>query len=108
MATINALIDLARIPLNDSMKLRYPDDILLAFANAGIYRAVEIRPDLRFGLYGTPMTDVDLSDAFPFPGHFLQTLADYVTGRAMSSSDVASASAAAPAYAKLFELALLA
>lgn len=108
MVTINDLITRAREPLNDPLDLRYTDDLLLSFANAAIYRAAEIRPDLRFGQYSTQMEDVGLSDVFPFPSRFLQPLADYVTGRAMASSDTAAASAGAPAYAQLFEQALLA
>lgn len=108
MATINDILIRAREPLNDPLKLRYTDALLLSFVNAGLYRAVDIRPDLRFGQYGTPMEDVGISDDFPFPSRFLQPIADYVTGRAMAGNDIAAAGAAAPAYAQLFEQALLA
>lgn len=107
METIMDLLDRARLPLNDAIALRYTDATLLSFANAGIQRAIELRPDLRFGKYSEPLGELDYTDEFPFPYHFFQTIADYVTGRAQLTSDVAAASPDAVAFAKMFENAIL-
>ena len=44
MATMQDVVDRARIPLNDATKVRYADATLLAFLNAGVSRTYAIRP----------------------------------------------------------------
>ncbi len=87
MTTIQAVLDLARDPLNDADKVRYSDADLLKFANAAIRRIYQVRPDLRFGAYTTPVTDLVISSVFPLPAEYAQAVADYITFRAESRDD---------------------
>lgn len=106
MATMQEVVDRARIPLNDADKDRYSDDDLLGYANAGIARAYEIRPDLKFGAYGTPFSPLSLSGTFPLSYGKLQTIADYVTFRAETADDEHVNSNRAIAFNAMFEKAL--
>lgn len=81
MTTMQTVLDLARIPLNDAGKMRYSDTNALKFANSAIARAYQIRPDLKFGGYGTAFTALLVGDAFPLPIGYEQAVADYVAGR---------------------------
>lgn len=81
MSTMQTIVDRARIPLNDAAKIRYTDAMALEFANAAIFRAYQIRPDLKFGSYSTAYAALALGDTFPLPDAYLQAVADYVTGR---------------------------
>ncbi|CAG2132516.1 DUF6682 family protein [Cupriavidus numazuensis] len=65
MATVQEVIDRGREPLNDADKVRYPDSTLLNYLNDGLAEIYTIRPDLRFGSYGTPVARVALTDTFP-------------------------------------------
>ena len=87
MSTLQDVIDLARIPLNDLGGVRYSSEDLLRYANAGIRRAYQVRPDLRLGSFSTPITDKALTDVFPMPGEYLQAIADYVVFRAETKDD---------------------
>lgn len=107
MATMQEVVDRARIPINDADDDRYDDTVLLDFANAGIARALEIRPDLWFGSYGTPFSPLALTGTFPLPYAKLQTIADYVTFRAETADDEHVNSNRAVAFLKFFEEALL-
>ena len=106
MATMQDVVDRARIPLNDADKDRISDDVLLGYANSGIARAYEIRPDLKFGSYGTAFSPLALSDAFPLSYGKLQTIADYVTFRAETADDEHVNSNRAIAFNALFEKAM--
>ena len=103
MATMQTVIDLARIPLNDNGKVRYLDTVLLGYANSGIKLLRQKRPDIFFGKYGTPVTDLALSDAFPIDDDYRQPIADYVTARAHSTEDEASLVAKAQSFFSLFK-----
>jgi hypothetical protein len=81
------VVDDARVPLNDEAKVRYGDDKLLRYANAGLRRIYTIRPDLRLGLYATPITDLALTDPFPLVEYYRQPLADFITFRAETVDD---------------------
>jgi hypothetical protein len=105
--TYRSAIDLARIPLNDASKDRYPDDVLLAFANHGVLQILKRRPDLFFGQL-SPLSDWSdgeslLDDAFPLPAEYLQTVADYVTFRAETADDEHVSSGRALAFSRYFE-----
>jgi hypothetical protein len=84
MSTMQTIIDRARIPLKDASKTRYSDPELLGYANAGIALAYQVRPDLRFGAYGTAFSALALGDTFPLPFQHEQTIADYATFRAQT------------------------
>mgnify|MGYP001027669191 CR=1 FL=1 len=105
--TYRSAVDLARIPLNDASKDRYPDDILLAFANQGVLQILKRRPDL-FSQQFVPWPDwADgerlLDDAFPLPAGYLQTVADYITFRAETVDDEHVSSGRASAFGRFFE-----
>ena len=86
--TYQSVVDLARIPLNDAAKARYDDATLLSFANNGMLTLTKRRPDLFIGSYASlPDGQKALTDVFPLPGEYVQTLADYVTGRAETTDD---------------------
>lgn len=101
--TYKSIVDLARVPLNDSDKARYPDAALLTFANQGILQIFKRRPDLFVGQFGSlPDGEKALDDAFPLPADYVQTLADYVTARAEMTDDEHVSSGRAAAFAQLF------
>lgn len=87
MSIMQAVLDLARIPLNDAAKARYPDLELLGYANSGIELLASLRPDLRFGQYGVAIGPLAAGGTFPFPTRYIQSVADYVTYRAETKDD---------------------
>lgn len=82
--TAQEVIDLARVPLNDTDKDRYTDTDLLRFLNAGLRLLQRSRADLFIGSLGTSLPALALGDSLPTPDHVDQSLADYVTARAMT------------------------
>lgn len=101
--TYQSVVDLARLPLNDEDKVRYSDAALLSYANHGMLAVVKRRPDLFVGQYASlPGGENVLSDAFPLPGAYVQTVADYVTARAEMADDEHANSGRALAFAQLF------
>jgi hypothetical protein len=86
--TYQSVVDLARVPVNDVNKDRYSDDILLSFANHAMLQILKRRPDLFAGqLANLPNGQMSLTDAFPLPAEYVQTVADYVTARAEMTDD---------------------
>lgn len=105
--TYQSAVDLARIPLNDAGRDRYPDSILLAFASQGVLQILKRRPDLFSGQFAAVANWSDgarlLGDAFPLPAGYLQTVADYITFRAETADDEHVNSGRALAFARFFE-----
>ena len=87
MSTMQEVLDLGRKDLNDDAKIRYLDADGIKYLNDGIARAFVLRPDLKFGSYGTPYTDLTTASAFPLPIEYRKALADYVTYRYFTSDD---------------------
>lgn len=86
--TYQAVVDLARVPLNDADKTRYSDNTLLSYTNAAIHELVKHRPDLFIGQYGSlPTGQANLEDVCPIDAGYAMTLANYVTGRALMIDD---------------------
>jgi hypothetical protein len=106
MATMQDVLNRSRIPLNDDEKIRYTDERALEFANTAIARAYQVRPDLRFGSYGTAFTPLAVGADFPLPYQHVQSVADYVTGRLQTIDEEATAAEKAVAYMSAFESAL--
>lgn len=103
--TIQQVIDLARVPLNDAAKKRYTDAVLLGYYNSAMFRLYEIRPEMQIGAYGTPYVPVliaGIGGAIPIGDRFAQTLADYIGGRAEMKDDEAASSARAQALMQMF------
>ena len=101
MATYQDLVDLARIPLNDDDKVRYPDDVLLLFAHHAILYLLRRRPDLFIGLYAALPTEAELTSLFPLGPEYLQVVADAVTARAEMTDDEHDNSGRMALYAQL-------
>lgn len=105
--TMQQIVDLGRIPLNDTKKTRYSDANLLSFANAAVMRVYEIRPDLLFGTAYVIASSLVSTGAFPLPDRFAQTVADYIGGRAELKDEDASTQARAQVLLNLFAAELL-
>lgn len=67
---MQAIIDRARVLLNDDAKRRYTDPQCLGSLNDALKTAKRHRPDLWFGQYGTPFTDLAIGDTFPLPPEY--------------------------------------
>lgn len=98
-----SVVDLARLPLNDTDKVRYSDADLMTYANHGMLMTLKRRPDLFIGQFlNPPNGEAVLADPFPLPPEYVQLLADYVTGRAESTDDEHVNSGRAVLYSQLF------
>jgi hypothetical protein len=101
--TYQDLVNVARLPLNDTDKARYSDADLLAYANGGILTLLKRRPDLFIGQFASlPNGSASLATAFPLGVEYIQTIADYVTARAESTDDEHVNSGRAALYMQLF------
>lgn len=87
MATMQDVIDLARLDVNDAGKIRNADSDLIKFANDGVARAYALRPDLAYGLYGTAYVDLTTASTFPLPIEYRQAITAYVVARAETADD---------------------
>jgi hypothetical protein len=88
MATCQAIVDKARATaLNDTDKVRYSDADLMGYLQDGVSRAYALRPDLRYGSYGTTPAALSLGSTFPLPVQHEAVVADYVIARAESRDD---------------------
>lgn len=87
MATIQSVIDLARLDLNDAGKTRNTDADMIQFANDGIAKAYVIRPDLRYGSYGTAYADLTTASSFPLPLEYRPAIANYIVMRCETADD---------------------
>jgi hypothetical protein len=89
--TLQNVLDLARVPLNDDDKVRYPDSELIKFCNSALLVIYSSRPDLLVGSYSdttrVPNGERVAADTFPFEPKFLQSVADVVTGLAQSKDE---------------------
>lgn len=87
MATMQSVLDLALIDLNDTDKARNTDVNMLKFANDGIAKAVVMRPDLNYGSYTTAWADLTTASAFPLPLEYRPAIANYIVMRAEVADD---------------------
>lgn len=85
--TMQSVLDLARLDINDSGKTRNSDANMLSFANDGIAKALVIRPDLNWGNYSTAYADLTTSSSFPLPLEYRPAISNYVVMRCESSDD---------------------
>lgn len=106
MATVQEIINLARIPVQDDAGTRFSNTKALGYVNAAVARAYQLRPDLRFGAYATPVAVLAVGDTFPLPAEMEQAVADYVTARLTAIEDEASATGRAAGYLALFDKAV--
>lgn len=82
--SVQALLDRARIPLNDDEKVRYTDDELLRYFIEAMQLVMRKRPDLFIGSWQFVPSAMIVTDHVPIHEMYWQVLADYVTGRAES------------------------
>lgn len=88
MASVQQVLDDARVSLNDADKERYPDaTMLFRFLVAGVALAHSLRPDLRFPNYATPPAVPTLGGTFPLPASFEPAIQHYIIARAQTTDD---------------------
>lgn len=81
--TIQQVLDHARIPLQDTKKVRYSDDTLLQYHNDAIEMAFKHRPDLFVGRWRDLAIRLRTpEEEFPLPALYRSYVADYISGRA--------------------------
>lgn len=85
--TIQNIMDLARLDLNDADKTRNTDANLVKFVNDGIAKAYVIRPDLKYGSYGTAFADLGTTSSFPLPLEYRSAISNYTVMRCEVSDD---------------------
>lgn len=85
--SMQSLLDLARLDLNDDAKVRYPDSDLIKDANDAIAKALVLRSDLNYGSYGTAFVDLTTAADFPLPLEYRSGIVSYIIARAQSSDD---------------------
>ena len=104
--TMQSIVDLARVDMNDPGKLRWSDAKLLAYANDALQVAREWRADLFVGSLGTPLADLLLADNCPLPPAYRRIVADFIIGRAAMKDDENAQNGRAPAYLQTFTRAI--
>ena len=99
---IQALINIARIDLNDEDKARYSDAQLLTHVQTYIQQAIFSRPDLFLGTYESlsPYTLL-INATFPMTDRYVRSCADFVIGRAMLNNTEENTLAIANNYISL-------
>jgi hypothetical protein len=85
--TAQALIDLARLPLNDAAKVRYTDADALKHLNAILRDLQSYRADLFIGGLSTPFTDLILANTVPVDDAVIHSVADMLSGRMVTIDD---------------------
>lgn len=112
MATMQEVMDLARLDLNDlatgTIIPRYPQADMLKYANDGIALALSMRPDLSYGNYGTgtstadQFTDLTTTSTFPLQTVYRPAIANYIVMRAEEGDDAFAAQAKADEGLKMY------
>ena len=103
MATLQNVIDGARVVLQDADKVRYTDAQLLGYANDGIVLGFKYRPDFRLGNYTVALGTYASTDQVPFPVQYQHLLEYYVVSSAELRDDEYSQDGRAAALLGLFE-----
>lgn len=103
MATMQDVIDAARVPLNDDDKVAWTDVELLGFANKAIHQLKARRPDLFFGMYSALPGNLAAGGTFPLEDQYLSAVQDYVTARAQFKDVEEAVKGAATAFYQLFD-----
>ncbi len=80
--TVQAVLDEARLLLNDPTKVRYPESYLLVMANNAFLEAYRVRPDLFFSTITAGWVDKLATDTFPLPDFLRPAVVNYVIARA--------------------------
>lgn len=97
------IVDKARVPLNDSEKTRYSDDVLLSYANDALLLLRNKRPDLFIGSYSALPEKLVIDATFPITSEHMPPVMDYVVARAESHNDESVLTERAALFFKLAE-----
>jgi hypothetical protein len=103
MATLQNVIDSARVDLQDADKIRYLDTELLEYANDGIQEGFRYRPDFLLGMFGAAATIYVAGSTVPFPTQYQMLLKHYVIARAELRDDEYSQNGRAAGLLARFE-----
>ena len=106
--TLQTVVNLARIPLNDSDPTdgnrRWPDATLLIHVNHGLLAMYRKRPDFWFDDWdNVPTGSLALTTPLPIPDEWIQPLADWVTARASTNDDEVVPQGRAAQFMAIFE-----
>lgn len=107
--TVQNVCDRARIPLNDSDKVRYPDPEMLLYVQDAYLLLYRYRPDVFFSAWTTAPVYSTLALGTTFPvldDMYLPIIADYVTARAEFKDDEHVVAERAQAFYSLFQAGL--
>jgi hypothetical protein len=106
--TAQQILDLARLPLNDAAKVRYPDVELLAYLNTVLMLFRKRRPDLFLGRYAALPGPLLVTDTWPTADEYASAAADFVTGRAELKDAEEADTGRVAGFMGLFEKGLIA
>jgi len=102
MATVQSMLDRARVSLNDDAKTRWSDAELLSHYNDGINILKGERPDMFFGLFLSLPSDQGVGDTFPLEDTVRPAIQDYILARAMFKDSEEAVQGAATSFYSLF------
>ena len=103
--TIQQVVDIGRVPLNDAAKTRVTDATMLIYGKQAIHLLLSKRPDLFFGRF-LALPDISalvLASAFPVDDIIAPAVADYMTARAESANDESIVEERASMFFQLFK-----
>lgn len=107
MSTLQAIINEARVLLNDDDATRYSDARLLSYANQALAEARRVRPDLFLGMFGAGALTYVAGDSSPLPIEYEPYIQDYIVGRSNSRDDEYTLDGRATAFIVRFKSGLL-
>ncbi len=107
MATVQSVIDEARVILQDAAATRYTAAQLLTIANFALFTAFRIRPDLNFAGIGSTPSTLLATDTFPLPPQYEPVVSNYIAARAELRDDEYSVDGRAAALLTEFKAALV-
>lgn len=96
--TYQAVIDAARIPLNDSAKIRYPDAEMMTYLNDGLQVLFAMRPDLFSVTQNVLCTAGFAKQTLPAGGVALVDIFSILNGRAITECDFKTLRTNRPTY----------
>lgn len=103
--TMQQVLDRARIPVNDTDKVRYTDTNGLAYANDAIKVLRRERPDLFIGQFEALPGDKAVGENLPVDDEYMPAVADYVSARWEFVDDEAAVEEKAVSFYSLFRAA---
>lgn len=105
--TVQQVLDIARIPLNDVDKVRYSDATLLTYFNNALLICRQKRPDLFLGKLTQVQTPLLATDTFPINQTYVPIFANYVSGMTETIDDEHIENSRAAAFVQSFMMGIL-